>query len=75
MQFVNIHDAKTNLSKYLEQVHFSHEPIIICKNGNPIAQLTEYHPPSGRKLGLWQGQVHMSADFNELPDELKGFFE
>ena len=75
MQFVNIHDAKTNLSKYLEQVHLSHEPIIICKNGKPIAQLIEYHQPKSRELGLWRGQIQMSDDFNDLPDELKGFFE
>lgn len=75
MQFINIHDAKTNLSKYLETLTTTHEPIVICKNGKPIAQLIEYDQPQHRKLGLWSGQVSISDDFNELPDQLKGYFE
>lgn len=75
MQFINIHEAKTHLSHYLEQLHVSHEPIIICKNGKPVAQITKYHPPTSRTLGLWQGQIQISDDFDELPIELKGFFE
>lgn len=75
MQFVNIHDAKTNLSKYLDQVLNGHETIIICKNGQPIAQLTEYHKNSTRKLGLWQNKISISADFDELPKDFKGYFE
>jgi len=75
MQFVNIHDAKTNLSKYLEQVMNSHETIIICKNGQPIAQLTAYNEIRERKLGLCKGKIKIHDDFDELPDEFKGHFE
>ncbi len=75
MQFINIHDAKTNLSRYLEQVQHEHETIIICKNGQPIAQLTEYNKNKGRKLGLWKGKIKISDDFDQLPEEFKGFFE
>ncbi len=72
MQFVNIHAAKTNLSKYLDNLD---SPIVICKNGKPIAQLTAYQPPKGRTLGLLRGQITLSEDFNELPMVLKGYFE
>ncbi|NNM59011.1 MAG: type II toxin-antitoxin system Phd/YefM family antitoxin [Legionellales bacterium] len=74
MQFVNIHDAKTHLSRYLEAVVTNHEKIIICKNGKPIAQLTEYHQCRPKKLGLLKGKINISPDFDELPDDLKGYF-
>ena len=75
MQYVNIHDAKTNLSKYLEQVSNSHETIVICKNGVPIAQLTEYSKTTDRKLGLWKGKITIEKDFDTLPREFKDYFE
>jgi prevent-host-death family protein len=75
MHFINIHDAKTNLSKYLEQVTNSHETFIICKNGQPIAQLTEYNKTTNRKLGLWKDKIKINADFDQLPDDFKGHFE
>ncbi|MBS0236190.1 MAG: type II toxin-antitoxin system prevent-host-death family antitoxin [Proteobacteria bacterium] len=72
MQFVNIHDAKTNLSKYLDQIKKDKEVIVICKNGDPIAQLTEYKP-NIRKLGTLEGKIEISEDFNEpLSDEFWG---
>jgi prevent-host-death family protein len=75
MHFVNIHDAKTHLSKYLEQVINSHEPIVICRNGKPIAQLVEYKQKRSRKLGLLKGKIKISEDFDELPDEFMRYFE
>lgn len=48
---VNINEAKTYLSKYLEQVKKGGD-IIICKRGHPIAMLKAYHPvTTPRKLG------------------------
>lgn len=75
MQFVNIHDAKTNLSKYLEQIANSDETVIICKNGQPIAQLTAYNKTTNRQLGLWKGQITIKPDFDDLPPDFKGHFE
>ncbi len=75
MQFINIHDAKTNLSKYLSQLQASSETIVICKNGEPIAQLTAYQKPNKRILGLWKGKVKISSDFDELPDKFRSYFE
>lgn len=75
MQFVNIHDAKTNLSKYLEQISQNHEPIIICKNGKPIAQLIEYKQSPSRRLGLWRNKITIKDDFDDLPSNFKEFFE
>ncbi len=67
MHFVNIHDAKTNLSKYLEQVVNSHEAFVICRNGKPVAMLTEYVTPRHRKIGLLRKKIKIKDDFDELP--------
>lgn len=75
MQFVNIHDAKTNLSKYLEQIQHANETIIICKNGQPIAQLCSYNQINDRKLGLWRGKVKIHKDFDDLPEDFTRNFE
>lgn len=75
MQFINIHDAKTHLSQYLESVVANHETIVICKNGKPIAQLTEYYQRREKKLGLLKGKITISPDFDTLPDDFKGYFE
>lgn len=74
--YVNIHDAKNDLSKYLEQVNCTHEPIIICKSGVPVAQLTEYKKPiKARKFGALRGKIEISPDFDAMPIELKEYFE
>jgi len=74
MQFVNIHDAKTNLSKYLAQVVNDHSTIVICNN-KPVAQLSEYKPKKARKLGIWKGQIKMADDFNdEMPEDFMKYF-
>lgn len=72
MLFVNIHDAKTHLSKYLEQVVGKHETIVICRNGQPIATLQEYVVPKQRELGGLHKKIKIHPDFDELP---KGFME
>ncbi len=74
MKHINIHDAKTNLSKYLEQVINTHASIVICSNNKPIALLSEYKPKQPRTLGLLKGKIKMSDDFDELPDNFMEHF-
>lgn len=76
MKQVNIHEAKTHLSKLLEEVR-SGEEIIISKAGLPIAKLVPILLKSGkRKLGLLKGQVTIAADFDSpLPPDLLAEFE
>jgi len=45
MKTVNIHEAKTTLSKLLEEVERG-ETVIIARNGKPIAELTAIHEPT-----------------------------
>ncbi len=75
MRFLNIHDTKTNLSKYIQEVMTSHEPLTICKNGTPVAQLIEYKKAQIRKLGLVKNTIKISEDFDHLSSELKAYFE
>ena len=72
MQTVNIHEAKTHLSRLLEAVE-NGEEVVIARAGEPIATLSAYKPPRKRiappgslaGMGFW-----MTDDFNEPIDEL-----
>jgi len=69
MQLVNIHEAKTQLSRLLEQVQAG-ENIVIAKAGAPIARLIPYVPPR-RKVappGLMEGEGWIADDFDEPID-------
>jgi prevent-host-death family protein len=39
---VNVHEAKTNLSSLLSRVEKSGEPVLICRNGKPVADLVPH---------------------------------
>ena len=69
MQKVNMHEAKTRLSKLVELVEQG-ERVVIARNGEPVAELIPYAEKTGRrKGGQWKGQVWMSPDFDEpLPE-------
>lgn len=53
---VNIHFAKTNLSKLIEDV-LTNERVIICRNHQPIVELKRIKLTDLRKPGLWRGRV------------------
>jgi prevent-host-death family protein len=72
---VNIHEAKTTLSKLLVQVQLGEE-VVIAKGGKPIARLTPIRTKSKpRKLGSAQGDFVVPEDFNAplSEDVLKTF--
>lgn len=66
---VNVHEAKTHLSKLLKRV-MSGERIIIAKAGKPVAVLSPLDEvPNDRTPGLDAGKVIISSDFDEhLPE-------
>lgn len=77
MQKVNIHEAKTHLSRLLEQVRLGEE-IIISKAGKPVAKLVPFNKSKEpvRKLGLMKGKIWISDDFDApLPDDILDAFE
>ena len=71
---VNVHDAKTNLSRLLARVGAGEE-IVIAKAGRPVAKLVAFEAPPPRKPGAWRGKVWMATDFEEpLPEEILAAF-
>lgn len=75
MPKVNVHEAKTHLSRYVEEAAQGKE-IIIAKAGKPVARITSLAPAKVvRKLGLLDGKARIPDDFNApLPEEvLAGF--
>jgi prevent-host-death family protein len=73
---VNIHEAKTQLSKLAEQAGAGEE-IIIAKSGKPIARLVPLEQRATiRKKGLLKGKIKTTKDFDQpLPDEVVDLFE
>ena len=70
MDSVNIHEAKTHLSRLLARVAAGEE-IVISKRGRPVARLIPAGPvPARRSPGAWAGKIEMTDDFDdELPPE------
>ena len=68
MTKLNIHEAKTHLSRYLVKVQQEGETILLCKNGIPVAQITPLPPekrPKRRLFGLAKGKGKLTEKFFE----------
>lgn len=68
MQTINIHKAKTHLSRLVDQVAAG-EPFIIAKAGKPMAMVVPLEAPAGpakRRRGFLTGQVQVPADFDTM---------
>ncbi len=74
METVNIHDAKTHLSRLLARVEAGEE-IVIARAGRPVARLVPLRDDRApRTPGGWEGHVWIAPDFDELPAELAAAF-
>lgn len=74
MKQVNIHEAKSQLSRLLEEVEGG-ERIVIARAGEPVAVLVPYKAAARRRrLGLFAGEATMHADFDELPADIAAAF-
>lgn len=68
MHQVNIHEAKTNLSKLIEEA-VQGEPFIIAKAGKPLVKVMALATPTGKKvrrLGFMIGQLTIPKDFDRM---------
>ena len=79
MPTVNIHAAKTHLSRLVDAAARGEE-ILIARAGRPIARLVPLEgsaaPPPRRRLGLLAGQLTVPQDFDApLPEEVVNGFE
>ena len=70
---VNMHEAKSTLSKLVEKVNKGEE-VVIAKAGKPVAKLVKYERPP-RRLGLLEGKIWIADDFDEPEEELIALFE
>jgi prevent-host-death family protein len=68
MQTINIHEAKTQLSRLVEQAAKG-EPFVIAKAGKPLVKVTPLDTPVAgqvRRLGFMAGQVVVPDDFDRM---------
>ena len=71
MKTVNIHEAKTQLSKLIEEASKG-EPFVIAKAGRPVVKVTALEAPTGaqvRRLGFMAGQISVPDDFDRMGKE------
>jgi prevent-host-death family protein len=74
MDLVNVHEAKTHLSRLLQRVEAGEE-IVIGRAGRPTARLVPYREPRQRRQGgQWHGRVVLADDFDELPASIVAAF-
>jgi prevent-host-death family protein len=76
MEEVNIHQAKTHLSRLLRKVAAGEE-VVISRAGKPVARLVPVaEPPRPRELGKYSGQIWIADDFDApMPDDFLDEFE
>ena len=73
MRSVNIHEAKTHLSRLLELVELG-EPVVIARNGRPIARIVPFRGEV-REPGRLKGKIRIGDDFDApLPAEIAAAF-
>ena len=75
MKVVNMHEAKSKLSRLVEEAQLGEE-IIIAKAGKPVARLVPYTPaPEPRRFGGYENEIHIPLDFDEEDEEITRLFE
>ena len=72
MRTVNIHEAKTHLSRLIDAAAKG-EPFVIAKAGKPMVKVTSIEAPTGgpvRRLGFLVGQIVAPDDFDRMGEEV-----
>jgi prevent-host-death family protein len=74
-EIVNVHAAKTQLSRLLERAEAGEE-IVIGRAGRPIAKLVPYVPDRPKRVfGALKGQIRILPGFDEVDEEITREFE
>ena len=78
MPIVNIHEAKTHLSKLVEEAAKG-EPFVIAKAGKPLVKVVPLDAPSDkpkRRVGFLAGEISVPDDFDTMyADEIAAMFD
>jgi prevent-host-death family protein len=72
MKKINIHAAKTHLSKLVDEAA-SGEPFVIAKAGESLVKVVALNAPTGKKIrriGFMEGQISVPEDFNRMGREV-----
>jgi prevent-host-death family protein len=74
MEITNIHEAKSNLSKLIEQA-LQGEDVVIAKAGMPVVRLVPIPVDTSPRVGgQWKGRVSIAEDFDSLPEDIAEAF-
>ena len=77
MKTVNIHEAKTQLSKLVDEASHG-ESFVIAKAGKPLVKVMALNAPTGaevKRLGFLAGQISVPDDFDRMgQDEIEAMF-
>jgi len=65
MKTVNIHDAKTHLSRLVDDA-VKGQPFVIAKAGKPLVKVTVLGDAAPRRTGFLAGRIDAPADFDEM---------
>lgn len=66
METINIHEAKTQLSRLVEKAARG-ESFVIAKAGRPLVKVTALDAPkSAKRLGFMQGEIEVPGDFDRM---------
>jgi antitoxin (DNA-binding transcriptional repressor) of toxin-antitoxin stability system len=74
---VNVHDAKTHLSRYLDKVEAG-EVVVLCRHNKPVAEMRAIEEKkTRRRFGVYEGQMHIpgAAFFDPLPADIQKYFD
>lgn len=75
MKTVNMHEAKTNLSKLVESA-VNGEPFLIARAGKPLVKVTVIEDVPPTRTGFLKGQIDAPDDFDSMgADEIRALFE
>jgi prevent-host-death family protein len=74
-----MHEAKTNLSRLIDETVNGGEPFVIAKAGKPLVKVVRIDPEAEkprRRIGFMKGQLKVPADFDTMgADEIADMFE
>lgn len=78
MRQINIHEAKTNLSRLVDDAVNKGESFVIAKAGKPMVTVRAYAPPpkQAKRIGFLKGMITVPDDFDSMgKDEIRAMFE
>lgn len=75
MKTVNMHDAKTHLSKLVDAA-VRGEPFVIAKAGKPLVKVVPVETAAPQRIGFLEGMYDVPEDFDTMfEDEIREMFE